>query len=122
MVRIKNAHKHVFSLLDGFAQFLQQQNVVGLTVGIVMGSAAKSVVDSMVSDFFNPIIGLLLGGVDLVDKSICLNMVNGICKNKIAWGHFLTVLIQFIVVSAIVYFVIIKTIELIKVKKEEDTK
>lgn len=122
MVRIKNAPKHVISLIDGFVQFLQQQNVVGLTVGIVMGSAAKNVVDSMVSDFFNPIIGLLLGGVALADKSVCLSTINGVCKNKIAWGHFVTVLIQFVVVSAIVYFVIIKTIELIKMTKENSGK
>lgn len=112
MVSIEKPHKHVLSALAGFRDFIKKQNVVGLAVGIILGSSAKGVVDALVTDIFNPFIGLLIGGVDLTNQSICLNEVDTICKSKLAWGHFLTVLIQFFVVAAVVYFVIEKAMEL----------
>ena len=112
MIPLDKPHKHVLSALGGFVDFIKKQNVVGLAVGIILGSSAKGVVDALVADIFNPLIGLLLGGVDLAHQSICLNMVEGVCKSSLAWGHFLTVLIQFMVVAAVVYFVIEKAVKL----------
>ncbi len=100
------SHKHALSALAGFVDFIKKQNVVGLAVGIILGSAAKGVVDALVADILNPFIGLLLGGVDLAHQNICLNMVGSVCKSSLAWGHFVTVLIQFVIVAAVVYFVI----------------
>ncbi len=102
--------KHIASALAGFRDFIKKQNVVGLAVGIILGSSAKGVVDALVTDIFNPLIGLVLGGMDLGNQSICLNTVDGVCKSALAWGHFATVLIQFVVVAAVVYFVIEKAI------------
>ncbi len=112
MLPIQKPPKQVLSALAGFVDFIKKQNVVGLAVGIILGSAAKGVVDAFVSDIMNPFIGLLLGGIDLADQNICLNVVDNVCKSQLAWGHFVTVLIQFILVAAVVYFVIEKTMKL----------
>lgn len=109
--------KSIGSALSGFLQFIKEQNVVGLAVGIILGSSAKGVVDALVADIFNPLIGLLLGGANLGNKAICLAMVGGKCKNMLAWGHFLTVLIQFVIVAAVVYFVVNKTVALFANRK-----
>lgn len=111
MSPLHEPHKHVLSALGGFIDFIKKQNVVGLAVGIILGSSAKGVVDALVADILNPFIGLLLGGVDLADQNVCLNMVDGICKSKLAWGHFATVLMQFFIVAAVVYFVIEKAMK-----------
>ncbi len=106
MIPLELPHKKVVSALAGFREFIKKQNVIGLAVGIILGSSAKGVVDALVTDIFNPFIGLLIGGVNLTNQAICLNMVNLVCKSKLAWGHFITVLLQFIIVTAVVYFVI----------------
>jgi len=111
MEKLGQPHKQVLSELAGFIEFIRKQNVVGLAVGIILGSSAKGVVDALVADILNPFIGLLLGGVDLADQNVCLNMVDGICKSKLAWGHFATVLLQFFIVAAVVYFVIEKVMK-----------
>lgn len=111
MSLLHGSPKQVWSAFAGFREFIKKQNVIGLAVGIILGSSAKGVVDALVTDIFNPLIGLLIGGVNLTNQAICLNMVGKVCKSQLAWGHFLTVLIQFVVVTAVVYFVIEKAIK-----------
>ena len=120
MLPIKQTHKQVVSALAGFREFIKKLNVIGLAVGIILGSSAKGVVDALVTDIFNPFIGLLIGGVNLTNQAICLNMVDQVCKSKLAWGHFITVLLQFIIVTAVVYFVIEKAVKFFV--NEEKTK
>ena len=112
----KKVTASVSQALSGFAQFIKQQNVVGLAVGLVLGSSVKGVVDALVADIFNPLLGVLLGGVDLTSKAVCLHVINGSCRNALMWGHFATVVIQFILVAAVVYFVINNTIRLFDAK------
>lgn len=94
--------------VSGFMHFVRQQGVVGLAVGLMLGTAVKSFVDSIVINIVNPIIGFLMGGVDLSDKAICLSSatdpVTGVCTNNLSYGVVLTNLISFISVAAIVYF------------------
>lgn len=94
--------------VSGFMHFVRQQGVVGLAVGLMLGTAIKSFVDSIVLNIVNPIIGYLLGGVDLSDKAVCLSSATdpstGICTNSLGYGRVITNLISFISVAAIVYF------------------
>lgn len=91
--------------LSDFMLFVRQQGVVGLAVGLVMGSAIKGVVDSMVTNILNPIIGLLTGGVNLNDKYVCLaHDTAGACANRMAYGSFISTLISFVAILAVVYF------------------
>ena len=69
--------KKVKSPVQGFLVFVREQGVVGLAIGLVLGVAAKSVVDSLVANIFNPVIGLIGNGGDLSDKYVCLKTVGG---------------------------------------------
>lgn len=114
----------MFKLTRGFKDFVSEQAVVGLAVGLVIGTSVKSVVDSFVADFVNPILGVILGGVDLSKRTICIShSESGVCINKIAWGNFVLVLIQFLIILAIIYFVV-KGLGLDKLdrKKEKEEK
>jgi len=105
--------------LQGFVDFIREQGVVGLAVGLILGIAAKSVIDSLVNNIFNPIVGLLTGGVTLDHKTLCiLHETGGACKTNLGYGHFLSDLISFIIVAALVYFVV-KSLKLDKVDKKK---
>jgi large conductance mechanosensitive channel len=103
----------------GFITFVREQGVVGLAVGLVIGTAVKSLVDSLVTNIVNPIIGVLLGGVNLQSKQICLNSVHHACKNAISWGAFISSLISFLVIAAVIYYVV-HGLKLDKLDKKKD--
>lgn len=103
--------------LQGFVDFVREQGVVGLSVGLILGIAAKSVVDSLVLNIFNPIIGMFTGGGALGDKYMCLKEVGGVCSSKLGYGKLLSDLISFMIVALIVYFVV-KKLKLDKIDKK----
>jgi large conductance mechanosensitive channel len=56
-----------------FRAFIMRGNVVDLAVGIIIGVAFSAIVGSLVKDILNPIIGLVIGGVDFSNIFIPLN-------------------------------------------------
>ena len=92
--------------LQGFVDFIREQGVVGLAVGLILGVAAKSLIDSLVNNIFSPIIGLLTGGVSLQHKTLCVKHAGGVCKTALSYGQFLNDFISFLIVVALVYFVV----------------
>lgn len=90
---------------SGFLVFIREQGVVGLAIGLVIGTQVKMVVDQLISSFINPLIGLILPGEgDLSQKKFTLTVGD---KTAIfEWGQFVYVLISFIAVAAIIYYII----------------
>ena len=107
----------VMSPFQGFVDFIREQGVVGLAIGIVLGAQVKSLVDSFVLNFINPLLGLALpGGGDLAQKS--LRVANGSKSAAFMWGTFLMQFISFVIVAAIVYYVV-KGLKLDKLDKKK---
>lgn len=92
--------------MQGFVDFVREQGVVGLAVGLTLGIAAKSVVDSLVANIFNPLIGVMAGGESLGSKFVCLKRAGGECTSKIGYGQLASDTLSFVIVLAIVYFVV----------------
>lgn len=91
--------------VNGFMDFVREQGVVGLAVGLVLGVQVKSVVDQLVASFVNPVIGLLLpGSGGLAEKTFTISVFSK--RAVFAYGAFIAVMISFLVVAAIVYFVV----------------
>lgn len=90
---------------SGFLTFVREQGVVGLAIGLVIGTQVKMVVDQLIASFVNPIIGLILPGQgDLSQKKFSLTLGD---KTAIfEWGQFVYVLISFLAVAAIIYYII----------------
>lgn len=109
--------------LSGFMSFIREQGVVGLAVGLTLGTAVTVFVKSIVDNIVNPVIGMLLpGSSGLTEKFICLDSANGSCTNKLSWGTVLSNLISFLTIAAVVYFVV-HGLRLDKLdKKKEDKK
>lgn len=107
--------------LDGFMTFVREQGVVGLAVGLVIGTQVKLVVDQLIASFINPVLGLVLPGQgDLSQKKATLTIAElGNKTATFAWGQFVYVLISFVVVAAIIYY-IIHGLKLDKVDKTKE--
>ena len=102
---------HMPKAVLGFVDFVREQGVVGLAIGLVLGAAIKSLVDSMVANIINPIVGVFTGGVNLAQKSVCLNYVTKdgieVCANRLEYGRFISDIISFIILAAVVYIIFI---------------
>lgn len=116
-------------MIKEFKEFALKGNLVDTAIAFVMGAAFGKVVSAFVEKMFSPLVGLLMGGIDLTKKKIVIK--EGIVEvkdasgavitaavNEIAvqWGAFITTAIDFLVV-AFVMFMIIKAMN--KMKKAE---
>lgn len=110
-----------------FKEFSMRGNVLDMAVGVILGGAFGKITTSLVNDVFMPLIGTLIGGVDLGKLNIVLKdaVMNGeevvAPAVTLGIGTFLTTVIDFILV-AFVIFLMIKTINRFHKKKEEDPK
>ena len=99
--------------LQGFVDFVREQGVIGLAIGLVLGTQIKTLVDQLVLSFVNPFVGLLLpGGGTLQDKAFQIS------DQSFKWGAFVSQLISFLIVCAIVYF-LVKGLKLDKLDKKK---
>ncbi|MEA3327654.1 MAG: large conductance mechanosensitive channel protein MscL [Chloroflexota bacterium] len=120
-------------LLNDFKDFLTQGNVVDLAIGIIIGSAFSTIVNSVVENLMMPPLGLLLGNVDTSDLYIVLRQGEKVLPSGATlqmardtgavtfnYGQFLTDLVSFLIV-ALGVFLIVKGITSLKenVKKPE---
>lgn len=85
--------------MQGFLEFVRTQGVVGLAVGFILGGAVSKVVSSVVTDIVNPVLGMVLGSVEGL-KTMTLSIGSA----EIMLGSFVSTLIDFLVVAAVVYF------------------
>lgn len=103
--------------LSGFMEFVRNQGVVGLAVGLVLGTQIKSLVDQLLASFVNPLLGLVLPGEgDLAQKNFSLTI--GDETAVFAWGQFAYILMSFMVVAAIIYY-IVKGLKLDRIDKKD---
>lgn len=106
--------------VSGFGDFLREQSVVGVGIGIVFGTQIKVVVDSIMAGFVNPLTELVLPGTGgLIDKTITLkDAPNPADKVELAWGSIVYTLLTFIIVAAIIYATY-KLLKLDRFKKKD---
>jgi large conductance mechanosensitive channel len=107
--------------LQGFVDFVREQGVVGLAIGLILGFASKSLVDSLVSNIFNPLVGLVTGGISLEHKTACISRNDaGACTTVMKYGQFLSDVISFIIVVAAVY-IVFKMLKLERLDKKKES-
>jgi large conductance mechanosensitive channel len=94
-------------MLNEFKAFIAQGNVLDLAVGIIIGAAFTKIVNSLVEDIINPIIGLALGGVDLTQWRVVLKEAVGTAPEvAIRYGNFLNNIIQFLIIAWIIFLIV----------------
>ncbi len=94
-------------MLKEFRAFIAQGNVLDLAVGIIIGVAFGKIVTSLVEDIINPVLGLILGGVDFSLMKVVLKEAVGTTPEvAIRYGNFLNAVIQFVVVAWVIFLVV----------------
>jgi large conductance mechanosensitive channel len=104
--------------VTNFTDFLREQGVVGVGIGLVLGIQVKAVVDVIMASFVNPITQLLLPGQEsLSHQTLTLTLNNQ--SVKIGWGAIVYSLFTFVMVAVIVYagYKILKLDKLAKKKQ-----
>jgi large conductance mechanosensitive channel len=84
--------------LAGFVEFIRKQGVIGLAIGFILGGAVSKTVSSLVENIINPLIGALMGKVNLADKALEIGSAS------IKYGAFISSIIDFMIVAAVIYF------------------
>lgn len=92
--------KGVFFMLKEFREFIMRGNVMDLAVGVIIGGAFTTIVKSLTTNLINPILGLVVGKVDL--SSIILTI--GPARFKV--GLFLNDIINFLIIAFVVFLLI----------------
>ncbi len=101
------------SMMSEFKEFALKGNVMDLAVGVIIGGAFGKIVDSLVGDVIMPIVGRIVGNVDFsnfflplsgqADKTLEAAKKAGAV---LAYGNFLTILINFIILAFIIFMLV----------------
>lgn len=94
-----------------FKEFIAKGDVMSMAVGIIIGSAFTSIVNSLVNDVITPFLGVILGGIDFTGIVISFGGA------KIMVGNFIQAVITFLL-TALVIFSIMKLFNSFARKKE----
>lgn len=100
-------------MVKEFKQFIARGNVIDLAVGVIVGAAFTAIVNSLVKNIINPLLGLLVGRIDLS------NLVFKIGESTFRYGSFINSIINFIIIAFVV-FLIVKVIN--KITRREEKK
>lgn len=105
------------SFASEFREFAIKGNVVDLAVGVIVGGAFGKIVDSLVSDLVMPVVGRLTGGLEFSNYFIplasipagvphTLEAVKKAGVPVLAWGNFVNVCFNFVILAAIVFLMV----------------
>lgn len=109
------------SKFGGFVDFIRTQGVVGLAVGLVLGSSVSTMVKSLIDNVVMPPLGFLLGSAEgLQGLSINLGATREGEAVILNYGTFLNDFINFIIIALVVYF-IVKLLHFEKLDKKKES-
>ena len=110
------------TFLGEFKKFIMRGNVLDMAIGIVIGGAFTKIVQSLVQDIINPIIGLLIGKVDFTGLKVVLVPATAEASEvAIRYGMLIQYIVQFLL-TALVLFLIVRSFNRVKEKIDEDKK
>ena len=113
--------------IQEFKEFVSKGNVMDLAVGVIIGGAFGKIVDSLVGDVIMPVVGKIFGGLDFSNyffalKEIPAGTIMTLAEVKkagvpvLAYGSFITILLNFIILAFII-FMMVKQVN--RLKREE---
>ncbi len=101
------------SFIKEFKEFAMRGNVVDLAVAVVIGAAFGKIITALVDGIVMPLLGFLLGGINIADKSFTLG------DAVVKWGGFLQAIIDFTII-AFAIFIAIKFVNMLKNTEEKE--
>lgn len=104
---------HMKTFFAEFKSFLFKGNIVDLAVAVVIGAAFGKIVTSVVNDFIMPLVGIMLGGIDLTSLMVSVGDAD------ITYGNLLQAMVNFTVIALCV-FLLLRAVQKLQKKKEEE--
>lgn len=89
-------------MIKEFKEFIMRGNVLDMAVGVILGAALKSIVDSLTKNLINPIISLFVGQVDLSGIAVTIPGTKAVFQI----GNFLNDVINFLIIAIIVFLIV----------------
>ena len=89
-------------MIKEFKEFIMRGNVLDMAVGVILGAALKSIVDSLSKNLINPIISLFVGQVDLSGIAVTIPGTKAVFQI----GNFLNDVINFLIIAIIVFLIV----------------
>jgi large conductance mechanosensitive channel len=101
-------------MLEEFKKFALRGNAVDLAIGVIIGAAFGAIVNSLVGDILTPAIGAITGGLDFSNHFLPLSSkvtADSLAEARkqgavLAWGSFLTFVINFVIIAAVLFIVV----------------
>ena len=101
-------------MIEEFKKFALRGNAVDLAIAVIIGAAFGAIVNSLVADIMSPIIGAVTGGFDFSNHFLPLSSkvsADSLVEAKkqgavLAWGSFLTIVINFIIIAWVLFLVV----------------
>jgi large conductance mechanosensitive channel len=100
--------------MKDFREFLLRGNLVDMAVGIVIGIAFAAVVTALVADLITPLIAAIGGKPDFSTLSFTIN------KSHFLYGAFINALITFVVIAAVVYYLVVKPVNALMARRKTE--
>ncbi len=87
-------------MLKEFREFIERGSVLDLAVAVIIGSAFAKIISSLVTDILTPLIGLIVGGINISGLSITLG------DAVITWGAFVQSIFYFLVIAFVIFLIV----------------
>ena len=87
-------------MLKDFKEFISRGSIIDLAIGIIIGASFTAIVKSLVDDMFMPIIGAMLGGVNIEGLAFTVG------EASINYGKFLMAVLSFLLIALVLFFII----------------
>ena len=124
-IDLSKAEEKAKGFLTEFKEFAMKGNVVDLAIGMIIGSAFTSIVNSLVKDVITPLIGAITGGLNFSNLFISLDGTKYATLAEaqeagaavLAYGNFITAVINFLIVALVIFIVFKK---LLAPRKKKD--
>lgn len=97
-----------------FKKFVMRGNVIDLAVGVIIGGAFQTIVNSLVNDIVTPLLGIILGKIDFSSLAFTIG------DASVSYGNFITAVINFFIM-ALVIFVIVRSINQVSERLHKKT-
>ncbi len=118
----KDGTKKTSKLIQEFKEFISRGSVIDLAVGVIVGGAFTTIVNSLVDDIVMPVIGIITGGIDFSSLKFTITLPEelvDVAPATINYGMFIQNVINFLLTALVIFFMV-KAINAFRKKKEEE--
>ncbi|MDR4512903.1 MAG: MscL family protein [Nitrososphaeraceae archaeon] len=116
-------HTENKTFIQQFIDFLKTFGVIGLAIGFIIGVASTDLVNSLVEDIINPLIGLVLPSGSLENLSANVTSISGV-ESEFKYGNLISKILNFLIIALVVFiaYKVLSKYKIVEDKTKPETK